>query len=111
MTSEQRSSQGDLSEIAKFSHSQLYAKCSTAVDDSETLSIPGTPDPFELYTLPNTGFRDPEPPVTAIRSVSAPQHITISLAEELSIPEKPKLVKVVSLVELLGNYSGAEESS
>lgn len=68
------------------------------VGNDDHLSIPGTPDPFDLYTTPFVEPLRPESPVES-QQISSP--ILISLEKEIALPHTPRRVKTVSLFDAL----------
>lgn len=68
------------------------------VGNDDHLSIPGTPDPFDLYTTPYVKPLRPEGPVESQQN-SAP--ILISLEKEIVHLHNPRSVKSVSLFDAL----------
>lgn len=80
--------------------------CSTTTEEIESISIPGTPDPFEHYSPNLDGSYEPEHSLKMTRLMSAPTPMIISLCDQLPISNDRKIVKVVSLDDLIGHDSG-----
>lgn len=85
---------------APYSHfpaAEVSPSC-IADEDSQCAPIPGTPDPFDLYTSPNVDSMRPEEPVATHPSRRA---FIVSLADEILATDHSNRVKTVSLFDAL----------